>query len=175
MKPKQVESTFTGERRREFIRTLLRDLDALDRLLAAGMIEEGVRRVGAEQELFLVDRNWHPAPVVVSVLEQLQDPHFTTELGAFQIELNLDPHRFGGDCFSRMEQQLEQKLARLRSVIAPAGHAFVMTGILPTLRHSDLGLDNMVPNPRYQAIDRAMMELRGNVPMEVYIKGADVV
>jgi len=172
MKPKQVEAEFAGERRREFIRTVLRDVHALERVLAEGMIEEGVRRVGAEQEMFLVDRTWHPAPVVMEVLEKLGDGHFTTELGAFQIELNLEPEPFGGDCFSRIERQLRERLEQLARVTGPMGYGFVLTGILPTLRQSDLGLENMVPNPRYHALNHAMTELRGGA-YEVAIRGLD--
>src|SRR6185295_6372268 len=105
---------------------MLRDMSALDRLLAEGMIEEGVRRVGAEQEMFLVDRAWHPAPVAMPVLEKLQEPHFTTELGAFQHELNLDPHRFGGNCFSLMERQLGELLMKLKAVVLSTGHDIVL-------------------------------------------------
>jgi len=172
MKPKQVEAEFVGERRREFIRTVLRDVHALERVLAEGMIEEGVRRVGAEQEMFLVDRTWHPAPVVMEVLEKLGDGHFTTELGAFQIELNLEPERFGGDCFGRIERQLRGRLEQLERTTSPLGYGFVLTGILPTLRQSDLGLENMVPNPRYHALNHAMTELRGGA-YEVAIRGLD--
>ncbi len=172
MKPKQVEAQFEGQRRRDFIRDVLRDVHALDRLLAAGMIEEGVRRVGAEQEMFLVDRAWHPARIVTQVLERLDDPHFTTELGAFQIEANLDPHHFGKDCFRKMEHQLDELLQKLRVHLGATGHSAVLTGILPTLRHSDLGLESMVPNPRYAAINQAMSELSGGA-FEFFIKGMD--
>ena len=172
MKPKQVEAEFAGERRRDFIRTLLRDVNALERVLAEGMIEEGVRRVGAEQEMFLVDRNWHPAPVVMQVLEELKDGHFTTELGAFQIELNLDPRAYGGDCFSQLERELRERLAKLERATNSLGYGLVLTGILPTLRQSDLGLENMVPNPRYHALNRAMTELRGGT-YDVFIRGTD--
>jgi CBS domain-containing protein len=48
----------------------------------------------------------------------------------------------------------------------------VLTGILPTLRKSDLGLDNMVPNERYRALNRAITELRGT-DYEIAIKGVD--
>ena len=43
-----------------------------------------------------------------------KSPHFTTELGLFQLELNLDPQRFGGDCLRRMEAQLDELLDQAR-------------------------------------------------------------
>ncbi|HYM80520.1 MAG TPA: glutamate-cysteine ligase family protein [Candidatus Limnocylindria bacterium] len=172
MKPKQVEAEFEGARRREFIRALLRDLRALDRMVAEDRFEEGVRRVGAEQELFLIDRAYHPAPVAMQLLERLNDPQFTTELGAFQLELNLEPLPMTGDCLSRMHRRLEELLGKLRTAAAELGYETVLTGILPTLRQSDLGLENMVPNPRYHALNRAMSELRGEA-YEIFIKGLD--
>ena len=41
--------------RRSFVSHLLHDVQALEHMLAEGMIESGVHRIGAEQELFLVD------------------------------------------------------------------------------------------------------------------------
>jgi len=172
MGEQKVEAEFAGPDRRRFMRAILRDLQALEAMLANGMIEEGVRRVGAEQEVFLVDRHWHPSPGALKAIELAKDSHLTTELGLFQLECNLDPQLFGGDCFSRMEHQLSALLGHLRRSIAPAGLEIVLTGILPTLRRSDLGLENMVPNPRYQALNRAMTALRGH-DYEIAIRGAD--
>ena len=55
--------------RRQFTNALLRDLHALGGMLADGRIESGVRRIGAEQEMFLVDRSWRPAPVALELLD----------------------------------------------------------------------------------------------------------
>ena len=93
---------FSGEARRTFMRALLHDLRALELMLDRGLFEEGVTRIGAEQELFLVDRAVHPALASLAVLERLKDPHFTTELGAFQLEINLDPLTLTGDCLSKL-------------------------------------------------------------------------
>jgi hypothetical protein len=87
-----------------FMRHLLRDVHALERMLDMGMFESDLRRIGAEQELFLVGRDWQPAAVSLKVLEELKDPHFTTELAQFNLEFNLDPVVFGDDCLRRMER-----------------------------------------------------------------------
>ena len=54
-----------GDQRRRFVRRLLNDLRTLETMIEEGLIEEGVRRIGAEQEMFLVDRNWRPAPAAM--------------------------------------------------------------------------------------------------------------
>ena len=166
------QTEFGGERRRAFMRAILRDLKALEHMLGAGMIEEGVTRIGAEQEMFLIDRTGHPVPAALMALEAASSPHFTTELGLFQLELNLDAQRLGVDCFRRLERQIAERLEHLARALGPHGVGFVLTGILPSLRKSDLGIENMVPNPRYRALNRAMTELRG-AEYEISIKGAD--
>jgi CBS domain-containing protein/gamma-glutamylcysteine synthetase len=161
-----------GEQRRSFMRHLLIDLRALSLMIEEGMIESGVRRVGAEQELFLVDHNWHPATVAMDLLGKIDDPHYTTELGLFNLEINLDPCTFGAGCLTAMEEELEARLDFLRRLAAEQDVEILLTGILPTLRKSDLGLENMTPMPRYRALNRAMKEMRGGA-YEFHIKGLD--
>ena len=81
------------EELRLFSKALLNDLHALEKMLAEGIIESGKRRFGAEQEVVLVNDGWRPAMVNLKVLEHLEDKRFTTELGRFNIEYNLDPLR----------------------------------------------------------------------------------
>ena len=151
---------------------LLRDMRALEQILGDGAIEEGVRRVGAEQEMFLVDRHRQPAPIVMEMLARLQDDHFTTELGKFNLELNLDPQPYGGGCLNRMENQLLDLIEKARRAAGELEAAVVLTGILPTVNKSDLGLDNMTPNTRYFAINEAMSRMRGSA-YHFHIKGVD--
>ena len=74
-----------------FMKALLDDLRALDYMLDNDLIESGVRRIGAEQEMFLVDENLRPAPVSVEVLQHANDPRLTTEIARFNLEANLTP------------------------------------------------------------------------------------
>ena len=158
--------------RRQFTHALLRDLHALGGMLTEGRIESGVRRIGAEQEMFLVDRSWRPAPVALELLDAVDDPHFVTEVGAFNLEVNLDPQHFSGDCFTRVEAQLNSLLDQLRAVAGPRGVEVLLAGILPTIRKSDLGLSNMVDSERYRQLNEAISNLRGH-EVDFYIKGID--
>jgi CBS domain-containing protein len=162
----------SSESLRSFTRSLLGDLQALEMMLRGGLIESGVRRIGAEQELFLVDRAFNPAPLAMEMIEATADDHFTTELARFNLEFNTDPLDFGGDCLKRMELQLSGLLAKARQAANGLGAEVIMTGILPTLDISDLTLDNMTPKPRYFALNEAMRRLRGSA-YEFYIKGTD--
>src|SRR3954470_10159760 len=80
---KDVDTEQDEHKRREFMHAMLADLRALDRMLREGWFETGQRRIGAEQEMFLVDRNWAPARASLRMLDKLADPHYTTELGLF--------------------------------------------------------------------------------------------
>ncbi len=157
---------------RDFTRSLLNDLRALEEVIRLGLLESDVRRFGAEQELFIVDRRWQPAPVAHKLLQQIDDPHFTTELALFNAEINIDPQGLGGSCFTKLEDDLNDLLSRLRSVANREGNDIVMTGILPSLSKSDLSMDNMTPNPRYYALNEAMTNARGG-PMRLHIEGTD--
>jgi CBS domain-containing protein len=169
---KDVGAEQDEQKRREFMHAMLADLRALDRMLRDGMLETGPRRIGAEQEMFLIDRHWAPARASLQMLEKLADSHYTTELGLFQLEANADPQLFAGNGLSRMEAQLDELVAKARVAAAELGLAPVLMGILPTLRKSDLGLEGMVPSPRYRALNKAMADMRGGT-FEFSINGTD--
>jgi len=78
-----IEPDLSPEAARRFTRALLEDLRALEQILERGLIEEGCHRIGAEQEMFLVDKAWRPAPVALEVLDRLRDPRCATELARF--------------------------------------------------------------------------------------------
>ncbi len=157
---------------RLFVKALLDDVNTLEEMLERDMFETGIRRIGAEQEMFLVDRSMSPAPVATALLERAGDERLTTELARFNLEANLSPHRFGEDCLRRMEAELREVVGRAREAAQTCDAEVLLTGILPTLRQSDLGLDNMCPIPRYHALNRAMSKLRGG-DFHIVIKGLD--
>ncbi|MEE8251794.1 MAG: glutamate-cysteine ligase family protein, partial [Gemmatimonadales bacterium] len=157
---------------RRFTKALLDDLRALERILAEGMIESGARRFGAEQEVFLVGQDWRPAPIATQVLAQLDDERFTTELALFNAEINLEPMRLGGECFSQLEQELTKLLGQIDAAARSVGGTVVMSGILPSLSKSDLSIENITPRPRYFALNEAVTRLRGG-PLRLHIQGTD--
>lgn len=157
---------------RAFTRSLLRDLQALERIIAEGSIESGVRRIGVEQEMFLVDRGWLPAPVAMEVLARLGDGGYTTELARFNLEVNLEPLRLAGDCFRALERNLREVVEKVRRAAKEEGADVLLTGILPSLSKSDLSLDNLTPRDRYYALNEAVNRLRGG-PARLHIQGID--
>ena len=62
MGEQEVRRQNEGNDVREFSHALLNDVRALEKMLADGMFEKGIRRIGAEQEMFLVNEDLFPAP-----------------------------------------------------------------------------------------------------------------
>ena len=172
MGPPDVAPDLNPEAIRGFTKALLEDLRALEQMIERGLIESGTQRIGAEQEFFLVDRNWRPAPIAMEVVGELEEFGFTTELARFNLETNLDPVTLRGGCFSSLESQLRERVALIRRVAARHGADAVITGILPSLTKSDLSLDNMTPRPRYAALNEALTRMRGGAYM-LQIDGID--
>jgi len=163
---------YDEQRHHAFLRALLDDVKALEVMLDNGLIESDQRRIGAEQEVFLVDQASNPAPVAMEVLERLDDPEFTTELARFNLETNLPPYEFGGTCLRQLETDLNERMDRLRKAADAEDADVLLTGILPTLQLSDLGLDNMTPVARYGMLNASLVKLRAG-DFQVRIKGVD--
>jgi CBS domain-containing protein len=168
----EVEQQVDEKKAQAFMKALLEDLRALAFMLENGRVESGVRRIGAEQEMFLIDRYLRPAPVSLEVLSHANDTRLTTEIARFNLEANLTPLDLNSNCFSRMEQELSDLIALAREGAATHEADVLLSGILPTLQKSDLTLDNLTPVARYHELDRGVIRLRGG-PLSIHIKGLD--
>lgn len=155
-----------------FMKSLLADLAALEQMIVAGKIERGIRRIGAEQEMFVINHSMRQAPVALEVLQLANDNRLTTEIGKFNLEANLSPRLLAGDGLRRMEREVHELVAIARQAANSINADVVLTGILPTIHQSDLRLENLIPSARYLALNQAMQQLRGGA-FNVHIKGLD--
>ena len=172
MGEQNVEQSSDEATRRAFMKALLNEVRAMEQMLDAGMFEAGIRRIGAEQEMFLVDRAYRPAMTAMQMLEGMDDPRFTHELGLFNLESNLSPLELGGDCLSRLEAETNEVLSLARARAEEVGSQIALVGILPTLTRDHLSLSAMVPTARYFALNEALRRLRGS-DFQFAIKGID--
>jgi hypothetical protein len=141
-----------------FMRKLLQDVQALDYMLREQWFEKGIVRMGAEQEMALVDKETlRPALVNMQAMESLDHyPWADTELAKFNLETNLTPRELKGKCFSDMAAENLEYLGVISNALVPLNAQIVLTGILPTVRKHDMVLENLTPRPRYRALMEAI-------------------
>lgn len=144
----------------------------MERMLDKRMFESGIQRIGAEQEMGLLDEDWNPSFNNVDILNTVKDEHFTTEIARFNLEINLDLLTFKGDCFSKMESDLVKLLNKGKKAAGKHNTKVMITGIMPTLRQRDLSFEHMTPNPRYEALNDVTRAQRGEY-FNLRISGLD--
>jgi CBS domain-containing protein/gamma-glutamylcysteine synthetase len=172
MGEQNVERSSDEATRRAFMKALLNEVRAMEEMLSSGLFENDVRRIGAEQEMFLVDRAFRPAMTAMQILDQIDDPRFTHELGLFNLEANLSPLELGGSCLRQLEEETQEVVALARQQAQQVDTQIALVGILPTLTRDHLTLNAMVPTPRYFALNEALLRLRGS-DFQFAIKGID--
>ena len=160
------------EEHANYIHHLMNDLEALDLMLKADLIEKEPIRIGAEQEFFIVDDAFYPNNNALEILKEINDEHFTTEIGNFNLEINLDPLELKTDCFSKLEDQLIAFLEKAKRAAIKNNSKILLTGILPTLSLKHITLENMTPIQRYLVLNEAIKESR-NQEFHIHIKGVD--
>lgn len=172
MGEQKVNIQESDEKKTEFIRHLLDDVKALEYMLEHQLFEKGITRIGAEQEFCLVTEDWRPAKNSIGILEDINDPHFTTELACFNLEINLDPVELKDNCLSKIQQQLQELLKKASIAAEKNDSKIVLAGILPTISKAHLNFDYITPMPRYYALNQKLMALRMN-HFHLYLLGVD--
>ncbi|GAA4268812.1 CBS domain-containing protein [Hyunsoonleella aestuarii] len=158
--------------RANYVHHLLNDIKALELMIDKNMIEESPIRIGAEQEFCLVDDCFLPNNNALKVLENIDDDHFTTEIGNYNLELNLDPLKLTDDCFSQLHKQLNNLLKKAKIAANKENTKIVLTGILPSLILDSVSLDKMTPIKRYEVLNEAISGTRKE-DFNIHIKGVD--
>jgi len=151
-------------------RAVQRCLDALEEMLDAGSFEEDEWRTGLEIELNLVDSSFQPTMKNDEVLERIDDWRYQTELGRFNIELNVEPRRIDGQSLLNLESGMRKNLNRARDRAGDVGAGLVMVGVLPTLRPPEPGRSWFSPSERYRLLDEAILTARKE-DVEIDIRG----
>lgn len=152
--------TFTREDRRKYRQKVRRCLDVFARMLAESAFEYDRPMFGMELELNLVDENFMPAMRNSSVLDAIADPIFQTELGQFNVEINLPPRYLAEQGLFSFEEEVRASLNRAERKAAEKGAHLVCVGILPTVMPEHTGPDTISANPRYALLNEQIFALR---------------
>lgn len=155
-----------------FIKNLLTDVKVLDEMLARGMFKDEVTRIGAEQELCLIDSDFRASTNNLEIIEAANHPMLTPELAKFTLEFNAEPKIFQGSCFSDLENELHGYIEEVRTIARQYGSEIILTGIIPTIRKFDLDEKNLTPIKRFEALCNAIDSIRGKI-YELRISGVE--
>ncbi|MFD8560302.1 glutamate--cysteine ligase [Streptosporangium canum] len=152
---------FSREDRRRYRDKVRRCLDVFAQMLREARFEFDQPKAGLEIELNLVDDRGDPAMKNAEVLAAIAEPDWATELGQFNVEINVMPESLEGDGPVRLEKVVRDRLNHAENRAHTVGGHLVMVGILPTLRESDVHEGTLSANPRYKLLNEQIFEARG--------------
>ncbi len=164
--------TVSQQDRRAYREKVRQCLDVFARMLRESRFDTEPRHVGLEIEVNLVDSTAMPAMTNTAVLAAIADPNWASELGRFNLEINVPPRQLTGDALGALEQCVRDTLGHASNRALGSGSRLVMIGILPTLRQGDVTHDAMSANPRYRLLNEQMIAARGE-DMRISIDGPE--
>ncbi len=164
-----VERTsFSGTDRQRYRAKVRRCLDVFSRMLSEAKFEFDRPMTGLEIELNLVDAAQDPAMRNADVLNAIANDQFQTELGQFNIEINLPPRVLGDRNVADLEDEIRTSLNDAEERSSKLGAHMVMIGTLPTLRPEHLTHDALSANPRYALLNEQIFQARGeDLPIRI--------
>ncbi len=152
---------FTRHDRRVHREKVRQCLDVFARMLRESRFDFERPKTGLEVELNLVDDDCNPALKNTEVLEAISDPDFVTELGQFNLEINVAPRTLLDDGVSAFETDVRESLNAAEKKAQQVGAHMVMVGILPTLQMEHMDGRVLSANPRYQLLNDQILAARG--------------
>ena len=155
-----LDPIYTQQDLQRYREKIQRCLDALARMLAGDSFSAGPEQMGLELELNLIDKNVDPAMANQTVLKQINDPAFQTELGQHNIEINVAPRPLAADEALGLERELRAALNTANDAARNTGVGLVMIGILPTLRADHFDRRWMSPTSRYALLNTQILAAR---------------
>jgi gamma-glutamyl:cysteine ligase YbdK (ATP-grasp superfamily) len=168
-----VESTeFTGQDRQRYRAKVRRCLDVFARMLTESKFDFEHPLTGLEIEFNLIDERHDPAMKNTDVLTAIANEDFQTELGRFNIEINVRPRALTGDSTNELETDLRASLNDAEARARTQGAHIVMIGILPTLGADDLTRTALSDNTRYALLDEQIFAARGE-DLHIVIDGPE--
>ena len=156
-----AQQEFTREDRTRYREKIRRCLDVFARMLGESRFDSEHPMTGLEIELNLVDSDGNPALKNSEALEAIANPDFQTELGQFNLEINVPPRRLDQNGLSAFEDGVRASLNDAQEKASKVDAHMVMIGILPTLSEGHMGLSSLSGNPRYQLLSDQILAARG--------------
>jgi hypothetical protein len=164
--------SFTREDRQRYRLKVRACLDVFARMLSEARFHPERRSFGLEIELNLTDDSGEPAMANAVVLAAIADPRFQTELGRFNIEINIAPRLLGGGVLTDLERDARASLNHAEERARTVGAHMMIIGILPTVQARHLHGESFSAEPRYSLLNEQIFAARGE-DLEIAIVGVE--
>jgi hypothetical protein len=163
---------FSREDRQQYRQKVRACLDVFARMLAESRFDAETRSFGLEIELNLTDEPGDPALANAAALEAIADPDFQTEIGQFNLEINIAPRLLGGAVFSELETAVRASLNRADELARGTGAHMMVIGILPTVTERHLNAESFSHDARYALLNEQIFAARGE-DLHISIAGVE--
>jgi hypothetical protein len=165
-------AVFSREDRQRYRQKVRTCLDVFARMLREARFDPERRSFGLEIELNLTGEQGDPAMVNARALEAIADGDFQTELGQFNVEINVPPRLLDGPVLADLEDAVRRSLNRAEERARTVGAHMMLIGILPTVADRHLTADSFSENPRYALLNQQIFAARGE-DLEISIGGVE--
>ena len=165
-------TVFSREDRQRYRRKVRTCLDVFARMLSEARFDSDRRSFGLEIELNLTDEAGDPALVNARALEVIADADFQTEIGQFNIEINVPPRTLADGVFSELEEAIRLSLNRAEERSRTIGAHMMIIGILPTVGEQHLTSEVFSAGHRYSHLNEQIFAARGE-DLEISITGVE--
>lgn len=168
-----AKTSFAPEDAEAFGQRLAAETKLLGEAIAKGRFSDEGYTLGFEVESWLLDYNYYPNPINEAFLSSFANEDAIPELSKFNVELTCPPRKLEGTVFSVAREAFETLFERANEAAHQIASNLVLIGTLPTIRESDLTLENMSPLKRYYALNTEVLRQRGGRPLRVDIEGEE--
>jgi gamma-glutamyl:cysteine ligase YbdK (ATP-grasp superfamily) len=153
--------TVSQQDRRRYRKKMHSCLDVLAQMLREYRFDTGPEQMGLEIEFNLVDDTGAPSMKSTEALKAIDDPGWASELGQFNLEINVPPGPLSGDALAQLEKHIQESVNRADHRARRVGCRMAMIGILPTLGEIHVREESMSAHPRYWLLNEQIFAARG--------------
>ena len=154
-----------------FQRALRAETAWLHDLVERDQLSQHAPMAGLELEAWLIDADGRAAPRNAEFIARCASPDVVSEIGRFNIEINVPPQPVQGLGLSRLATALQDAWSHCGDVAAGMGLRVVAIGILPSLSDAELSLANLSEPVRYRALNQQVLRQRHGRPTRLDIDG----
>ena len=165
-----TQTHFTDNDYTKFQQKLFEQVEALKSVCRQPNFGNETLKLGAELELYLVDKKGHASLSNQRLIDKINDPQLQHELNQYNLEINLSAVDLSNDPLTKLHAEIDDKTSLLQKNADDLNIDILPIGILPTLTKELLTTKCMTNVPRYHSMANYFSEQRGE-DFLVNIKG----